>query len=253
MKINKINKSTKDYKKSIRLTTLTKSSGDLDDGTAPQQLSSLLQKALALTQNVMPEHQYLMEVIHPNRDMFAKYLTINYAGSLEKRGSSHSEQNHSSIIHHTGRYFSDDLIHQLQRMLTRQRDIIIQKSQMDAKYRMEIPSKVTALHDVLPLDKSAISDAAFQLSPWGLDLFLEELKMFRQYSHEIQEGNHVVKYLSTDNCNPRVFYDRCNCPRQVNFLIQCRHELAASCGKFCVDIAAVRHARGRRRGGGRAP
>ena len=58
---------------------------------------------LTLTEDVPSEQKYAQENVYEKRKHFARHITVTYEGSMAKRGLSHLEQNHSSIVSQVGK------------------------------------------------------------------------------------------------------------------------------------------------------
>jgi len=150
--------------------------------------------------------EYLMRYgEHP--ELFASYKLREYPGNLGRHGSSHSEQNHSSIVrnigsclltepHDTVKYFM-----QRQGLLLNKINALLTKNVMNAEGK----SRSMSAHDERRLPIKL-------LSSWGYLLWEEE-------SSHSKLSSTREEFTLTDG-------QRCSCSKRLSFFIQCRHELS---------------------------
>ena len=210
------------------------------DSYSKEKYEEALSQCRVLLQDNPKELDYLNQSVHSNRHLFARCITIEYDGLMGKRGTSHSEQNHSSIVSLVGPQFSDNLVHQLQRMLNRQRHMAISRQREMAEYIMLLPSRLQNLKSKYPGQKDSLSNAAKSLSPWAFKLFLVELQKSREYRLNIKNGIRKVTFHPKPNSQVRVVSDRCNCLTRRTFLVQCRHEICCEGGRFDISLFDTR-------------
>ena len=161
------------------------------------------------TEGYPAEQRYVQDNVHAKRRLFACYLTIFYPGCMQKRGSSHSEQNHASIHHWVGEHFYDDLVHQLHRMLERQRDMALEQSQRESQELFKFPVHVGQVQKHYPKDAKCIGYAAQALSRWAFDMFVEEVAVYRNYTVYTDSGVPYVRYQKNNDGQPRSMVGRC--------------------------------------------
>ena len=159
---------------------------------------------------------------------------------MEKRGTSHSEQNHSSIVSLIGPQFSDDLVHQLQRMLNRQRQLAISRQRELSEYIMLLPSRIQNIKSKYPGQEEVLSEAAYALSPWAFELFAIELIKSKDYQAYVDNGTQKVSYQPKPDAQPCILSGRCSCLTRRSFLLQCRHEICSASGKFDLGLFDAR-------------
>lgn len=189
-------------------------------------------EASNLIRNNPNEYEYLTNSIHANRHLFARYKTKEYRGLMGKRGSSHSEQNHSSLISNSGPYFYDDLIHQLKRMLERQKTHCLRRRKIEADRTLSLPAIILRLKQEHPNHTEAVTEAANTLCGWGLEIFIRQLQKAKDYECVIVDGVTKVKHKKKANLTERITDGRCTCSDCKAFLIQCRHEIASNGFRF---------------------
>ncbi len=80
--------------------------------------------------------QYIHE-IHKNPQRFSGYILENIEGNLQRHGSAHVEQNHSSIVSHLGCGASWNLEDQVHKLLQRQDLLQKRKNEDRLKYQIE--------------------------------------------------------------------------------------------------------------------
>ena len=83
-----------------------------------------------------------------------------------------------------------------------------------------------------PGQEEVLSKAANSLSPWAFELFAIELLKLKDYHAFIENGTRKVAYKGKPNSQPRILSGRCSCLTRRTFLLQCRHEICSSDGKF---------------------
>ena len=75
------------------------------DGWTKEYYDEAFAKLCEALKDVPAELAYAVSQVHGNWRLFARHITMYYTGCMQKRGSSHSEQNHSSITKKVGEYF----------------------------------------------------------------------------------------------------------------------------------------------------
>lgn len=81
-----------------------------------------------------PKHLDYVLKLGRNRNRFASYAIENAKGTMLRHGSSHAEQNHSSIIAHIGDHLYEDPSVEVRLLLDRQRDLNLLLSQQISKH-----------------------------------------------------------------------------------------------------------------------
>ena len=99
-------------------------------------------------------------------EYFASYLLQTYPGSMGHKGSSPSEQKHSSFVAAIGSSFVDDPCVQLQKMVHQQNELNKKRNEQIAQYLCK-----SSADRCFALDKGDTTAAALDgLSSWGFEL-----------------------------------------------------------------------------------
>jgi len=155
---------------------------------------------------VSGKHQTELDKYGQAPELFAHYKVREYHGNLGRHGSSHSEQNHSSIVSRIGSCLLTEPHDTVKKFMQRQGELLNQTNAFLTKYKMNAEGKARSMESndprKLPLK---------QLSSWGYELWQEEHKK--------------SKYIQKDAFN-LLDGQRCACTTRISYFIQCRHELS---------------------------
>ena len=176
-----------------------------------------------------------------SRDTFVKYKICDYEGSHFLRGSTSSEQNHSSVISYldvNSRRYKVDLHTFAKDLFRRQKELV---------------AKQFSVLGLSLIERHAFLDSS-HMSPFGppeqVDLRvahtclnLPSFKLFRQQVHNAKnlvreesdtEEKIVVRPIGENNPNRKQVFplvendnDRCPCSFRKAYMLQCKHEYAA--------------------------
>ena len=180
--------------------------------------------------------------IETNKDQCVAYVIDSITGSCAKRGSTHAEQNHSSIMSKLGKDFVGELEDLLKILLERQgnknvsfnKELSVSYSHMLVKHQ-----------NLFNMNKDPILiDAAKYLCEWSFERFQKAYKLSSRYTVECN-GNHSYKvYQKKDQIKPpRHFINidsKCDCVCSVAFQEQCCHEIKLL-NKFDINRFSRRH------------
>ena len=170
------------------------------------------------------------------------YVIDSIEGSCGKRGSTHAEQNHASIMAILGKDFVGQLEDLLKILLERQ-------ERLNKQYNTELSE---AYHDMLMKHQSLMNankdqiliDASKHLSKWSYDRFEKAYKASSQYTVESLEDDSYNVYRSKNQIKPpRHFINldtKCNCVSSIAFQEQCSHEIKLL-KKFDLNRFSKRH------------
>jgi hypothetical protein len=190
--------------------------------------------ALFLSLSENPDLVTYMEGWAANRKFYATYLLRSYPGSMGRKGSSPSEQNHSSYVATIGSGFVDDPCIQLEKMVQRQNELNRKRNEGISTYSCK--SQMEMHRAVLSGDET-MADALNHLSLWGMELWNKEYNEALNYHAQslIQDNDdhHSIQRLGSD-APPRVFSKkgRCDCNTRIAFMFPCGHEICADGLKF---------------------
>ena len=115
-----------------------------------------------------PDHVSYIQGWGKDRHHFAAYLLDSYPGSLNRRGSSASEQNHSSYVAIIGSGFTDNPCLMLEKTIGRQTEINRKRNEKIAVYFCK---SVRDREQALASGDQTRADALDYLSLWGLELW----------------------------------------------------------------------------------
>jgi hypothetical protein len=163
------------------------------------------------------------------RHRFAAYCIDAVPGSLGRRGSVASEQNHSSVSAHLGDHIFEPEA-QVASLLTRQSELSAKKQTRDQKYSHSTRIAITSLLEVArKRDELAMSTlAALPFKKYWIEKVVSEAKHYHATPNP--DGSYRVQRHGASAESARIICesDRCSCNDRVRYLIQCHHE-------FCVD------------------
>ena len=180
--------------------------------------------------------------IETNVDHCVAYVIDSITGSCAKRGSTHAEQNHSSIMSRLGKDFVGELEQLLKILLERQgeknlafnKELSISHSHMCIKHRNLMNSNKDQI----------LIDAAKHLCEWSYQRFEKAYKQSRYYTIECIGNNSYKVFRKKDQIQPpRNFINinsKCNCVSSVAFQEQCCHEIKLL-NKFDFNRFSRRH------------
>jgi hypothetical protein len=184
------------------------------------------------------------------KDTYALYLIRNIRGSMKKRGSSLSEQNHFSVLSHLNNgdsskntYHAEphtlfhDLINRQQKHVNK-----FDEALANASFSLK-----TIHHELTCNDNSPqfLIDASNQvISLDAYKLVKKEYEESVHYAVTRRVGQPIeVKRMNNNNALPRKFDtidDMCSCTESISLMIQCRHKIALR-EKFHIGDFDYRH------------
>jgi hypothetical protein len=167
-----------------------------------------------------------------DRQYYATYLLDNHIGSLGRRGSSPSEQNHSSYVATIGSGFMDDPCVMLQKTVVRQMEVNKKRNERISIY---LSKSAVEKHIALTEGDLVLAEALEHLSSWGMELWNKRFKEASNYHCNIADDGFSHSVQRTDStAPPRLIApnDRCNCSDRIAFLFPCSHEMCAGNYKF---------------------
>ena len=178
-----------------------------------------------------PEYSDYIKKIYDDPQRFSGYVLKTVEGNLERIGSSHVEQNHSSVVSALGSRASWKLEDQVHKLLFRQESLQRSKNENRLKYEMQ--------HCRYPLstgdDTKNVEDrsARANLTEWAYN----NLWMVSSYKHSTHleaKYDHATNSHMVRDCS-KPWGDttcivipqgiaRCSCKKRVAFEFQCGHE-----------------------------
>jgi hypothetical protein len=121
-----------------------------------------------------PEKCSKLDDIHDNPSYYSGHILNDMEGSLGKKGDSHAEQNHSSIVAHMGKGGTLNLAEQVCALLNRHKSNTLRRSQAEwaliitaSKYKSTYSSPTESRDDV---------DAKHTLSMFAYKKYSESLQ-----------------------------------------------------------------------------
>jgi hypothetical protein len=161
---------------------------------------------------------------------WAKYKMLQWKATLGRMGSSPAESNHSSVLNHLGLNFEKPE-EQIKSLLQRNMRMLgLANQELASRYMGFQGEKVKWKNKNMPEDIKA----KFELTPWAEELWKEEWLASKDWMKEVA-GNCVKIWhrLSPQRVESYVLPDKCKtCVASKHFLIQCRHNICLSDGKF---------------------
>ena len=217
-----------------------------------QKAYSSAKSILLNKQNPDISDQNRLEEIHAERRTFADYELAQIPGSFGRKGSSASEQNHSSVISSildadTKRY-TEDLHVMIRDLLVRQKKL----SNHTKKLLFGLQNKETTFRytELLSpkysdLEKKLLQEALNFLHFNSFQLFRKQFELSKCYEVINDNDNYNNSVIgiqklqdsneSTTQCHPvhKLVPDikygnklRCQCNDRISYLMMCRHEIA---------------------------
>jgi len=183
---------------------------------------------------LITEHPLKLELlnkIHSNPDYYAGYVTRDIIGNLGLNGTSHAEQNHSSIVRCCGEYMLGSVLNHLKLLMERQQQICNKENNYESDHVVRSNHYRPTLDGEMGFQEKIAFKA---LSPIAFEsYFVKQLK-----SSELLQSAYDDDLLAhrvwpagvpfNENDKEHIVIkvgDRCNCWRRVDFDIQCKHEL----------------------------
>jgi hypothetical protein len=176
-----------------------------------------------------PEKCSKLDDIHSNPSYYSGYILNRMEGSLGKKGDSHAEQNHSSIIAHLGQGGTLNLAEQVCGLLNRHKSNTLRRSQTEwaltisaSKYTSTYSSPTECRDDVL---------AKQALSMYGYKNFTGALHHARKLQFtENNDGLFTVwpVQATIDETSVSLIHTfsltkRCHCKKRKDNFFQCGH------------------------------
>jgi len=139
-------------------------------------------------------------------EKFSRFKIRSYPGNLGRHGSSHAEQNHSSITQRINKCLLTEPHDTVLAFMLRQQTLINESNQSLFSYRLKSEGEASLMDsdDPRKIPKT-------NLSSWGYQLWEESFRMSKTLG--IKGINLTEK-------------ERCRCDRRISYFIQCHHELA---------------------------
>ena len=137
-------------------------------------------------------------------ESYSLYKVRSYPGNLGRQGSTHSEQNHSSVVSRIGPSLLVEPHETVQLFMRRQGDLLKKTNDLLTNYFMAATGKTSAMSEDDPR-KVPMS----KLSSWGYSLWLDNYR----------KSKHIA--------NVNLASGRCECVTRISYFCQCEHELFA--------------------------
>ena len=177
-----------------------------------------------------PEYSDYIKTMYDNPLRYSGYMLKTVEGNLERLGSSHVEQNHSSVVSALGSGASWKLEDQVHKLMFRQESLQRAKNENRLKYEMQY-CRYLSLGDTE--NGNDASAARASLTEWAYNNLW--IKSFRFSAHLEAEYDHATnshkvrdrsKSWDDDSCIYISQGARCSCKKRVAFEFQCGHEYA---------------------------
>ncbi len=178
-----------------------------------------------------PEKCSKLDAIHSNPSYFSGHVLNEMEGSLGKKGDSHAEQNHSSIVAHLGKGGTLNLAEQVCGLLNRHKSNTLCRQQAEwaltisaSKYKSTYRSPTECRDDVM---------AKQSLSMFAYKKYTESLHHARRLQmSESSEGlfsvwpvNASTEESPLSSIHQMTRTNRCSCKKRKQMLVQCGHKL----------------------------
>jgi len=192
-------------------------------------------KALAASSS-NPNHQEYIQKYIDSGEMYSTFALESAAMTLGRHGSSHAEQNHSSVMAYMNgiSYEQPEILVKL--LIERQYHHMTMRAHELSQYHMKMKSEV-AKHP-----ETRHNDARLWLSSWGWELWESEASEHSEYRTTVFDDFYRVSRSSVER--DIQFGERCNCSFAKMYGLQCRHEISINCGTFNSTLC---HARWKKR------
>ena len=171
------------------------------------------------------------------------YLTSEKEGSLGKRGDTHAEQNHASVVSYLGCGGNLVISEQIQKLLTRHVNRVRVKTEQESSLEVELNSPFQSKYEGAEGD--ADKEARLSLSAYAHKKFFRvtiEKAMRLQCCIEDEDTVTVwpcnIKKYEEATLKQQITFkkgNRCPCYRRRVYLIQCEHELVMD-NQFHVEM-----------------
>jgi hypothetical protein len=172
------------------------------------------------------------------RQRFAAYCLQTIPGTLGRRGSTASEQTHSSIDAHLGDFVLAPEA-QIEALIQRQRDVLSAKLKTDRQYASESRILASQSPQNHPDKVALVTLARRPFQKYWCDRISLEAKNYEvtelETSYRVQR-----KGCSVESARTIGKHERCNCNDRVQYLIQCRHEYSID-RQFVAEKFDFRH------------
>ena len=182
--------------------------------------------------------------IASKKECYAKYLLMTYEGTCGKTSNNPAEQNHSSIIAHLGGKLYEDPSYEIKLLLGRQSEHEKKRNQERTQYAFMIPAEISKSAEIK--NTPALKTAKQKLEVESFKQWQNEYHNSRNYKCDIDPttGSRTFTHCQHPN-SPRVLCknERCSCATRVQYLTQCRHEIAEQDEgqEFRLDLIDRRH------------
>jgi hypothetical protein len=178
-----------------------------------------------------PEKCSKLDAIHSNPSYYSGHILNQMEGSLGKKGDSHAEQNHSSIVSHMGKGGTLNLAEQVCGLLNRHKSNTLRRQQAEwalsitaSKYKSTHRSPTECRDDVL---------AKQSLSSFAYKKYSESLQHARRLQFTknntglftVWPVNASIEETSDSSIHQLSRTTRCSCKKRKQLLVQCGHEL----------------------------
>jgi hypothetical protein len=198
-------------------TWLSSSSAEAFDATLAEIVTVLAER---------PDHVSYIQKWGEDRHRFAAYLLDSYPGSLNRRGSSPSEQNHASFVAIIGAGAVDNPCVMLEKTIGRQVELNRKRNETIATYFYKsISDRQTAIAS----GDQTKADALEHLCSWGMEIWTKNYSEALNYVCSLNDEVFTVQRINS-NANPRLvpMHGRCTCNTRVSLMFPCPHEI-------CID------------------
>ena len=211
------------------------------NASSENEFNSLVAKAQHDYRDNFKVLKEINDVISKKEHLIA-YVIDSINGTCCKRGSTHAEQNHSSIVSFIGKEYTGELEELLKFLLQRQ-DLLNLRLNKELSVAN---SHMLLTHERLTKMKEnqILIDASKHLTKLSYDRFVLAYIQSKEYAVEETDNNSFIVYRkSTQRASPRkfsTFQTRCNCRFAVSFHEQCCHEIKLL-NKFDIKLFSSRH------------
>ena len=181
-----------------------------------------------------------------NRDRYASYAVEAAKGTLFRHGSSHAEQNNSSVVKHLGDHLYEDPAKEVELLLKREGRQDQLASTHVSRHSLHAVGESRVLADKgAPIE---LQQAKTALTDWAYELFHSSWTLHLSYEVEVDvNDNSVHRVWHPRNPNKvRTLSQNagCNCSMRNSLLAMCGHEIAVrhvqGVPRFSADCFAKR-------------
>ena len=186
-----------------------------------------------------PEYSMYIKKIYDSPQRYSKFMLQKVEGNLDRVGSSHVEQNHSSVVSALGNGASWKLEDQVHKLLLRQDTLQRSKNDNRLKYEMQHCRYVSSEGAKNADDRTArecLTEWAYN-NLWMKSSYRHSTHLEAKYDpasneHKVRDRSKPWDDTSCISIQPAT--ERCTCNKRVAFEFQCGHEYIID-GRFRKD------------------